>query len=38
MDIQDWLDEHQAPNKIGGTVFYVRSDDVRELLPSSRTS
>ena len=31
MDIQDWLDEHQAPQKIGGTVLYVRSDDVREL-------
>lgn len=31
MDIQDWLDEHQAPQKIGGTVLYVRADDVREL-------
>ena len=30
-DIQDWLDEHQAPQKIGGTILYVRSDDVREL-------
>lgn len=29
--IQEWLDEHEAPNKIGGTVLYVRSEDVLEL-------
>lgn len=30
-EIQDWLEEHEAPRLIGSTVCYVRSGDVREL-------
>ena len=36
LNLQDWLDEHEAPQTMGGSIMYVRSEDVRELVDQIR--
>jgi hypothetical protein len=36
LNLQDWLDEHEAPQTMGGAIMYVRSDDVRTLVDQIR--
>ena len=36
LNLQDWLDEHEAPQTMGGSIMYVRSEDVRTLVDRIR--
>ena len=36
LNIDDWLDEHEAPQTMGGAIMYVRSEDVRTLVSKIR--
>jgi hypothetical protein len=36
LNLQDWLDEHESPQAMGGAIMYVRSDDVRALVSRIR--
>ena len=36
LNLEDWLDMHESPQEIGGTVCYVRSHDVAVLVDQIR--